>query len=172
MCFKTSYGALNICVLTLYRAPSGNFSSFLLKLDTILQSQYTPMQHFIICGDINVNYLNESEDKNQLDNILLSYNWTSIINFTTRVQNTSATAIDNVFIYVSQYESYTVTPVINGVSDHDAQLLIISTDYSYVPIHKFKSVRKINKYTMSDFIDKLSRKSWDTIFNINKNYHF
>jgi len=110
--------------------------------------------HFIICGDININYLNESENKNQLDNLLLSYNLTSIINFPTRVQNTTATAIDNIFIDVSQFESYTVTPTINGMSDHDAQLLIINTDYSCVPIHKFKTVRKINKYTISDFIDK------------------
>ena len=35
---KLSFGTLNICVLTLYRAPSGNFGSFLLKLDTIFQS--------------------------------------------------------------------------------------------------------------------------------------
>ena len=130
---KLSYGALNICVLTLYRAPSGNFSSFSIKLDTILQSLYTPMLHFIVCGDININYLNESENKNQLDNLLLSYNLTSTINFPTRVQNTSATAIDNIFIDVSQFESYTVTPIINGMSDHDAQLLIISTDYSHDP---------------------------------------
>jgi hypothetical protein len=51
------------------------------------------------------------------------------------------------------------------VSDHDAQLLIISTDNSKVPIHKFKTVRKINKYTISDFNDKLTCESWDTIFN-------
>jgi len=62
MCLKLSFGTLNICVLTLYIAPSGNVSSFLLKLDTILQSLYTPMSHFIICGDININYLKESED--------------------------------------------------------------------------------------------------------------
>jgi len=37
----------------------------------------------------------ESEKKNQLDNLLLSYNLTSIINFPTKVQNTSATAINN-----------------------------------------------------------------------------
>jgi hypothetical protein len=148
MCaLKLSYGALNICVLTLFRAPSGNFSSFLLKLNTILQSLYTPMLHFIICGDININYLNESKNKNQLDNLLLSYNLTNIINFPTRVQNTSATAIYNIFIDISQFESYMVTPIINGVSDHDARLLIISTDYSHVPMHKFKTVRKINKYT-------------------------
>ena len=61
------------------------------------------MQHFIICGDININYLNESVNKSQLDNLLLSYNLTSIISFLTSVQNTSATAIDNIFIDVSQF---------------------------------------------------------------------
>ena len=149
---KLSFDTLNIYVLTLYRAPSGNVSSFLLKLDTILQSLYTPMSHFIICGDININYLKENEDKTHLANNLLSYNLISIINFLTREQNTSSTAIDNIFIDVSQFESYTVTPNTNGLSDHDAQLLKISSEYTLVRIHKFKTVRKINKYTMSDFI--------------------
>jgi len=93
------------------------------------------MLHFIILGDININYLNESKNKNLPDNLLLSHNLTSIINFPTRVQNTSATAIDNIFINVFQFESYPVTTIINGVSNHDAQLLIISTDASSVPIH-------------------------------------
>ena len=51
------------------------------------------------------------------------------------------------------------------MSDYYAQLLKISTDYSHVPIHRSKTVRKINKYTISDFIGKLNRKSWDSIFN-------
>ena len=151
---KLSFGTLNICVLTLYRAPSGNFGSFLLKPDTILQSLYTPKLHFNICWDININYLNESENKNQLDNLLLSYNLISIINFPMRVQNTSVTAIDNIFIDVSQLESYTVTPITNNRSDHDAQLLIISTDYSHAPVHKLKTIRTINRFTISDFIDR------------------
>jgi hypothetical protein len=79
------------------------------------------MSHFIICGDIN--YLKVSEDKTHLDNILLSYNLISITNFPTRVQNASSTAIDNIFIDVTQYESYAVTPITNGLSDHDAQFL-------------------------------------------------
>jgi hypothetical protein len=82
------------CSQSLYRL-SYPARSFLLKLDTILQSVYTPMLYFILCGDININNLNESGHKNQLDNLLLSYNLTSIIDFPTRVQNTSATAIDN-----------------------------------------------------------------------------
>jgi hypothetical protein len=51
------------------------------------------------------------------------------------------------------------------MSDHDSQLLMISTDYSHVPIHKSKTVRKLNKYTLSDFIDKLSCELWDSFFN-------
>jgi len=88
----------------------------------------------------------ESEKKNQLDNLLLSYNLINIISFPTRVQNTSAIAIDNIFIGVSEFESYTVTPILNGLSDHDAQLLLISTDYSQIPIQISKTIRKINKY--------------------------
>ena len=70
----------------------------------------TPTLHIIICGDININRLMESEKKNQLDNLLLSYNLTGIINFPMRVQNTSATAIDNIVIDIAQFESYTGTP--------------------------------------------------------------
>jgi exonuclease III len=140
---KLSFGTLNICVLTLYRASSGNLSSFLHKLDTVLQLLYMPMLHFIICGDININYLKESEDKTHLDNILLSYNLINIINFLTRVQNTASTAIDSIFIDVSQFESYTVTPITNGLSDLDEQLLKISTEYTLAPICKFKTKNNI-----------------------------
>jgi hypothetical protein len=111
-----------------------------------------------------INYLKESYDKTHMY-ILLSYNLISIINFPTRVQNLSSTAIDNIFIYVSQFGNYTVTPILNSLSDHDAQLLKISFECTLVSIHKFKTVRKINKYTISDFIAKLSYESWDAIFS-------
>jgi hypothetical protein len=60
-------------------------------LDTILQSLYSPILHFIICGDINIDYLYGSQRKHQLDSLLLSYNLNNIIDFLTIVQNTSAT---------------------------------------------------------------------------------
>jgi hypothetical protein len=82
-----------------------------------------------------------------------------------RVQNTSATAIDNFFIDISQYESFTMTPIISSMSDHNAQLIMISTDHPRVPIHEFKMTRIINKYTVSEFIANLSCESWDSVFN-------
>jgi hypothetical protein len=107
----------------------------------------------------------ESEKKNQLDNLLLSYNLTNIIYFPVRVQNTSAAAAAiDIFIDISQFESYTLTPILNGLSDH-VQLLMISTDYSHIHIQESKTIAKINKYMISDFINNLSNKLWDTIFN-------
>ena len=86
----------------------------------------------------------EIEKKTQLYNLLLSYNLTSIINFQTRVQNTSAITIDNILLAYLNLK-VAVTPILNGLSDHDVQLLMISTDCYNMAIRKHKTVRKINK---------------------------
>jgi exonuclease III len=101
MCPKTCIWYNGYMCINNLQTPSGNFGSLLLKLDTILQPLYTPMLYFILCGDININI----NMKNQLDNLLLSYNLTSVIDFLTKVQNTYATAIDNFFIDISLYQS-------------------------------------------------------------------
>jgi hypothetical protein len=51
------YSSCNIYILTIYRAPTGNFTCFIKKLEAILCSLCTLNMHLIICGDINVNYL-------------------------------------------------------------------------------------------------------------------
>jgi len=73
-------------IISLYRSPSGNFDLFSQNLDSVLQLLYTPALHITICGDINIDYLVKSDRKNQLDNLLLTYNITTIITFPTRVQ--------------------------------------------------------------------------------------
>ena len=53
---KTQVDTKNICIIALYRAPSGNFDLFIPKLDTVLKKVYTPSLECIICGDINIDY--------------------------------------------------------------------------------------------------------------------
>jgi exonuclease III len=57
----------NISVLSLYRAPSGNFAYFLKGLEAILNSLYDAKLELIICGDININYKGKSISKLQMD---------------------------------------------------------------------------------------------------------
>ena len=152
------------CIIAVYRSPSGNFNRFLETIDAVLQSLYSPSLGIIICGDLNINYLVLNEQRKQLDNLLLLYNLVGIVDIPTRLTNTSSTAIDNIFIDVSEFHDYVVTPFSNGLSDHDDQILAIRTLYSrQSPGSKF--VRKVDQQTISDFILTLSNDSWSSIFN-------
>ena len=61
--------------------------------------------------------------KKTLNSLLTSYSLYSIIDFPTRTKNTTSTTIDNIFINKYKYENYKVYSLINGLSDHDAQVL-------------------------------------------------
>jgi hypothetical protein len=74
-----------------------------------------------------------------------------IVEFSTRFGMNSQMAIDNVFIDTSTIRKYELYPFINGLSDHDAQLLILSNgEKKEKKCHTYIK-RKINKYTIADF---------------------
>jgi hypothetical protein len=50
----------------------------------------------------------------------------SIVNFPTRIQWNSAKAIDNIFIDIMRKDDYSTSPIINGLSDHDAQSITLN----------------------------------------------
>jgi exonuclease III len=54
---KTYFNAKCVCIIAIYGAPSGNFDLFISKLDTVLRKLYTVNTEYIICGDINIDYL-------------------------------------------------------------------------------------------------------------------
>jgi exonuclease III len=55
----------NLIIISLYRAPLGDFIQFLRTLGTTLKYLYDPKSEFVICGDVNIDYLDESR-KNKL----------------------------------------------------------------------------------------------------------
>ena len=123
---------LQICsfrfyVLCLYRPPTGNFLYFLSSIESILKQLYTNSINIIICGDININYLNYTNNKLQLDSLLASYGLYSTADFPTRINSCSSTAIDNIFIDKYKNSNFTINPLPNGLSDYDAQILILHT---------------------------------------------
>ena len=60
---KLNLNSIGACIITIYRAISGNFNSFLNELGTILRRFYVPTLEYIICGDINIDYLANNENK-------------------------------------------------------------------------------------------------------------
>jgi len=156
-----------IHIITLYRSPSGNFRYFLQILDGILSSLNSHISHTIICGDINVNNLTNNNLRKHLNNMLLSHNLSGIINFPTRITNVSASAIDNIFLDITRFEDYRVHPIKNDLSDHDGQMVKIKIELPTF-FGAINIVRKVNGYTITDCLDKLSKESWEgTFYNEN-----
>jgi hypothetical protein len=161
-------------IIAIYRAPACNFDLFITKLDTILRKLYTSTIEYIICGDINIEYLVDNDRKSQLEALLKTHNLTSVVNFPTRTQKNSATAIDNIFTDITKMGNYSVCPIINGLSDHDAQSITLHSFNLRLPTKKCMLIRKINEHTINDFLIKLSYKTSDTIFStddINKMFN-
>ena len=154
-----------LCILNIYRSPSGNFTNFLRLLDLILQKLCKSKYKIIICGDVNVNYLLNDNRRIQLDAVLHSYNLMGIVNFPTRFGVNSQLAIDNVFIDTSKIGEYELCPFINGLSDHDAQYLTLKNGEMKVKECHTYFKRKINKYTIADFQTNSSRETWEQVLD-------
>jgi hypothetical protein len=140
---------------------------FLDGLDGIIRSLYKVNSRSIVCGDINIDYLVGSERKRQLDAMLLSYNLSATVHFPTRTKNQSSTAIDNIFIDIYKFINYSVSPLYNGLSDYDAQLLKIKEVNFKHQNYYVNTIRNINKHSIEEFKLRLSYESWDSIFDNN-----
>jgi len=147
-----------IIIVTVNRSPAGDIDYFLNNLAETLNHTYNNNVDIILCGDFNVNYLNDNQDKQALNSLLTSYSLysNSIIDFPTRVYNNSQTMIDNFFMNKFKNENCLVFALINGLSNHDAQvhsLFNITTPYD---TNEFYSYRKISKHSLNEFQASLS----------------
>ena len=117
-----------------------------------MQKLYNNKYNIIICGYLNVNYLIGNNRRSQLDAVLHSYNLAGTVEFPTRFGlNSHKTAIDIVFVDTSTIGKYDQYPLINGLSDHDAQLLMLNKGQKKEKECHTYIKRKINKYTIADF---------------------
>jgi hypothetical protein len=154
---------IKICILAIYVSPTGKFSTFLTNLGKILQSLFNSNSDIILCGDLNINFLQESNRTKQLNALLQTFNLQNIINFPTRIGRSSSTATDPVFIDISSYDSYQIFPLCNGLSDHEAQLLsIVKLSNQNIKQNK-QSYRKFDNSTTNNFLNKLSQETWDLV---------
>jgi len=108
--------------------------------------------------------------KQKLNSLLNCYSLYSIIEFSTRTNNTTSTAIDNVFINKFKHENYKIYSLINGLSDHDAQILRLLNTGIPNNGNELHTYREINKYSLNEFQINLSHETWKNIFSNNDNY--
>ena len=80
-------------------------------MDRILNTLYKPRTDFILCGDININYMERNNHRKTFDNLLSIYNLVNTVNFLTRIAEKTTTIIDNIFIDAQR--TFNIAPHIN-----------------------------------------------------------
>ena len=94
---------------------------------------------------------------------------TALVTFPARSQGTSSTTIDNIFIDISKIPNYAVSLLLNGLSDHYAQLLIIKDTNFRSQGHYVYIAKNINNYSINEFKISLSYEIWDCVFGLSNN---
>jgi len=158
-----------IIIITVYRSLTRNIAYFLNNLEAALNQVYNNTVDILLCGDFNINYLNNNQNKQALNSLSASYSLYSIIDFPTRIHNNSHTMIDNVFINKFKNESYSVYSLFNVLSNHDAQVLSLSNIILPDDMNEFYSCRKISKHLFNKFHTSLSHEAWENVISDNDN---
>jgi len=89
------------------------------------------------------------------------------VDFPTRIHNDSITTIDNIFVNSIKQNSINVYPWINGLSDHDAQFLILHDIKIRTDKKKLYTCRSFNKTAVTNFNLQLSYESWEDVLLCN-----
>jgi hypothetical protein len=97
----------------------------------------------------------------QLDTLLATYSLNSIVHFPASVQNGSVSATDNIFINVTKNENYSICPLINGLSDCDAQIIKLNNFGKQGQCNETQIIRNFNTYSITNFKIKLRFETWD-----------
>jgi hypothetical protein len=107
--------------------PTGDFNLFVKNLDDTLKQLCKPKVELLIFWDIKKDYPIESTPppppQKKIASLLTTYDVWHTVNFAARIQNNSITATDHICVDNSRPSLSFLFPIINGLSDHYAQIL-------------------------------------------------
>jgi hypothetical protein len=116
-------GTMLACI---YRSPDSDFYAFLHTLELLIFKVSSKEKRLILCGDLNVNFLQHSSKLLDLQNLLHMNNLINIVKSPTRISNHSISLIDVIILHNMNNEMFTVNQDL-GYSDQLAQLLYIKS---------------------------------------------
>jgi hypothetical protein len=155
-------GIVNLC-----RSPSGNFDYFLKELEILLNLVSKNSRELIICGDFNINFMEDTTHKRILNSLLATFGLYPTVDFPTRIYNNSITTIDNIFINTVNQNGFSAYPCINGLSDHDAQIIVLHDTAIMTYKKQLFFCQRFNEAEITDLNIKLSYESWEDVISYN-----
>jgi hypothetical protein len=162
---KLHLKTIKLIIFCIYRAPAGNLNQFYDTLENILNHFLQPHVTYLICGDLNTNLFLKSNDALKLLTLMNTFNLTQVVDFPTRIINNNGTLTDTIFVDTTIYDKIQVKPFINGLLDHDIQIICLQNANIGLQQSdsKIKS-RLINEQTTKHFQEMLRDETWDAVY--------
>ena len=154
-------------IISVYRPPKTDIKLFIDKLaETINKAQKSYIE-IIITGDFNINLMNYDSDNNVSEflNTLASRSVTPVISKATRVSDSSATIIDNIF--VSNPVNFTSGVLVTDISDHFPIFIVKHSFFIRQNIDQKVNIsyRIINESTINNLCETLESHDFSTIID-------
>jgi hypothetical protein len=130
---------LKIVIVHICRSADGNFNEFLHKLELVINRIQGSWKRLILCGDWNINFLQQSTKLQGLQNLLM-FNLVNMVQTPTRLSREANCLIDVMIIDNLENDKYLMN-IDLGYSDHLAQVLYLRVYTSLIgSIHKKKKI--------------------------------
>ena len=152
-----------ILVGTIYRPPSGDINVFLDDLQSILTTiDSKRYKEITLTGDFNLNLLKYDDDPivRMFLNVLYSFSLFPVISKPTRITDTSASLLDNIFVKTPI--NYTAGSLISDLSDHFPVFCVFNNLFD----------RKISSSQISFSHRKINVASLTSLYNALNSYDF
>jgi len=157
----------NIVVGVIYRSHT-SIDGFIKDIDPVFKKIISEKKIFYVMGDFNIDLLKVDSDRQTHDflELIYSYSMVPTIYKPTRITETSATIIDN--IYTNNENILKSTILVTDISDHLPTVLSTNLDFSApVKLKKSQYKRKHTDANIDLFKEKLKAVKWNEVLDNN-----
>ena len=158
----------NIIVGCIYRPPGGDLRLFNSHMESALSTIGKENKLIYLMGDTNIDLLKSGEHTLTSDflDVLYSHNLIPLITKPTRVTQTTATLIDNIFTNdFKETKKHYQGILYNDISDHYPIYHINTEMKKLCRESKTEWKRSINQNRIENFIDECSTMEWGNVIN-------
>ena len=156
-----------ILIGIIYRPPNNKIDLFMKALAELLQKLDSQNKKCYLMGDFNLDLLKIEENQHTKDfiNVMFSSTFYPLITKPTRITNSSATLIDNIFVN-NLDEGHKCGILFTDLSDHLPVFQMTTSVNKSSPIHGNVKFRQINDKNINLLCQKLEKENWHELYNI------
>ena len=148
----------HLAVITVYRAPDGDYNVFMDSIRSILEFAYDKFKFLIINGDFNIAFNKKTQKRTDFLDLIVGYNFSQQIFEKTNLVN----CIDNIFINFQDELDFCTNVFDPFLSDHQAIDILVRIRLED-PVPGYCMHRRFTRVGVFGMYQKIEGRNWDQI---------